>query len=250
MSERFIPIAELQNKKTKELVAGNALTDSGRRIVEILHGFNHSMRLTIMDYLRRMEVQNVTQIHTYLGVDQEAASHHLIKMNKQGLLARKNVARTNEYSISRCGMQYFADAAGCLNEISRRETKDTKEKKSLESLVEGNVLTATGEEVRRIADIFAEKTRLVIMHKIGRTGVMSATEIHEYLEMAQNTTSTHLGKMREEIVLTQTRDGKKMMYSLEDRNKVKVNLLADYLEEFSTPYNVRPLPRSSSKSRT
>jgi len=83
----------------------------GKELSMKLKSFAHPIRIKILRLLKDEPNLNVTSIYKKLKLEQAIASHHLILLNRSGLLIRKRVGRENYYSIN---TQAFEEM---LNEI-------------------------------------------------------------------------------------------------------------------------------------
>ena len=86
------------------------------------------------------------------------------------------------------------------------------------------------ERLERVAFILktvAHPTRLGIVHILEQHPALTVTEICEMLSTEQSLTSHHLQNMRLKGILSSKRDGRKMYYSLKERD---VSLIIECLE--------------------
>lgn len=65
-----------------------------------LKSFAHPVRLQILKLLKDENGLNVTAIYQKLNLEQPVASHHLIILNKNGLLIKERIGRENIYKIN------------------------------------------------------------------------------------------------------------------------------------------------------
>jgi DNA-binding transcriptional ArsR family regulator len=86
------------------------------------------------------------------------------------------------------------------------------------------------EKLQRIAfilKIIAHPTRLGIVHLLEQYPYLTVTEICNMLQSEQSLTSHHLQNMRFKGLLSVKREGRKMLYSLKERD---VSLIIECLE--------------------
>ena len=83
------------------------------------------------------------------------------------------------------------------------------------------------ERIAFILKIIAHPTRLGIVHLLEQHPYLTVTEICTMLNSEQSLTSHHLQNMRFKGLLTVKREGRKMLYSLKERD---VSLIIECLE--------------------
>ena len=98
----------------------------------------------------------------------------------------------------------------------------TKEKKTINS-----ELAEKLDRIAFILKIIAHPTRLGIVHLLEQHPFLTVTEICHMLDSEQSLTSHHLQNMRFKGLLSVKREGRKMLYSLKERD---VSLIIECLE--------------------
>ncbi len=68
----------------------------------------------------------------------------------------------------------------------------------------------------------AHPMRIAILSFLEDDTSLTVTQIHKRLGIEQSTTSHHLGILKDKGVLVNNRDGKKMLYSLKDKNLTSI----------------------------
>jgi len=101
------------------------------------------------------------------------------------------------------------------------ETKEEKDE------VINEELSAKLERIAFILKIIAHPTRLGIVHLLEQYPFLTVTEICTKLGTEQSLTSHHLQNMRYKGILSVKRDGRKMQYSLKERD---VSLIIECLD--------------------
>ncbi len=67
---------------------------------EILKNMGHPLRLAIIHLLIKHTTLNVTDIYTYLEIEQAVASHHLRLMKKSKIVQSRKVGKNALYSLA------------------------------------------------------------------------------------------------------------------------------------------------------
>lgn len=70
-----------------------------RRAADMLKAIAHPVRILIIRYLEDGSKRSVTEIHRKLGIEQSAASHHLVILKDRGVLESKREGKNIWYSL-------------------------------------------------------------------------------------------------------------------------------------------------------
>ena len=250
MAERFIPIIELRQTEIRDIVEGNKLTpDAGQHALLLLKTLGDKTRLKMVDILFRSVEANVTTLSKALQMSQPSTSYHTTLMNTEGFLNCKPRGKNNYYSISRGGKKSLRNTSGRLRAIkgTGAETKSEQNKKvqTDEELLRKKTPLST---ISTLAKMVGDEIRLVILHKLDQQA-MNVGQFVEFLGMDQPGVSHHLALLLAENLVSVRQVHKHRIYSIQKENRVRLNILADYLDKISLHPHVRPLPRSSAKPR-
>jgi len=104
---------------------------------------------------------------------------------------------------------------------------DTNETTGEKNGVINEELSAKLERIAFILKTIAHPTRLGIVHLLEQYPYLTVTEICTKLNTEQSLTSHHLQNMRYKGILSVKRDGRKMLYSLKERD---VSLIIECLD--------------------
>ena len=83
----------------------------------------------------------------------------------------------------------------------------------------------TVEQLEKAANLLkaiAHPMRIAILQHLDGGKLLSVTEIHEYLNIEQSTTSHHLGILKDKGVLGSKREGKNTYYFIRNENLTNV----------------------------
>src|SRR4030066_187830 len=65
----------------------------------MLKAMAHPVRISIVGYLEDGKKRSVTEIHKQLGIEQAAASHHLVILKDRGVLSSKREGKNTLYFL-------------------------------------------------------------------------------------------------------------------------------------------------------
>ena len=68
----------------------------------------------------------------------------------------------------------------------------------------------------------AHPMRIAVIGLLQKNPKLSVTEIYSYLEIEQAAASHHLNKLKNKVVLSSKRDGKKIFYSLKNKTLTEI----------------------------
>lgn len=74
-------------------------TENLEMAANMLKAIAHPVRISIVGCLENGEKKTVTEIHTQLGIEQSAASHHLVILRDRGVLASKREGKNTWYFL-------------------------------------------------------------------------------------------------------------------------------------------------------
>jgi ArsR family transcriptional regulator, virulence genes transcriptional regulator len=73
--------------------------ESLEKAANMLKAIAHPVRISIVGCLEDGRMRTVTEIHTQLGIEQSAASHHLGILKDKGVLISKRDGKNTWYSL-------------------------------------------------------------------------------------------------------------------------------------------------------
>ena len=101
-------------------VTGNIFTmghkelDPGtlERVAAMLKAIAHPVRISIVNYLEDGRKRTVTEIQKQLGIEQAAASHHLVILKDRGVLSCKREGKNILYFLKHENLRNILTSAG------------------------------------------------------------------------------------------------------------------------------------------
>jgi len=78
----------------------------------MLKAMAHPVRISIVGYLEDGSKRTVTEIHTHLGIEQSAASHHLVILKDRGVLASKREGKNTWYFLKHENLKVLLETIG------------------------------------------------------------------------------------------------------------------------------------------
>jgi DNA-binding transcriptional ArsR family regulator len=69
------------------------------KAASMLKAIAHPVRISIVGYLEDGKKRTVTEIHKQLGIEQSAASHHLVILKDRGVLSSKRAGKNTWYYL-------------------------------------------------------------------------------------------------------------------------------------------------------
>ena len=69
------------------------------KAANMLKAIAHPVRISIVGYLEDGKKRTVTEIHKQLGIEQSAASHHLVILKDRGVLSSRREGKNTWYFL-------------------------------------------------------------------------------------------------------------------------------------------------------
>jgi len=83
----------------------------------LLKAIAHPVRIAIVGYLDDGKKRTVTEIHRQLGIEQSAASHHLVILKDRGVLSSKREGKNTLYFLKHRDFGKILNSiGGCCSE--------------------------------------------------------------------------------------------------------------------------------------
>jgi DNA-binding transcriptional ArsR family regulator len=87
------------------------------KVAAMLKAIAHPVRISIVNYLEDGKKRTVTEIHKQLGIEQAAASHHLVILKDRGVLSCKREGKNILYFLKHDKLRNILNSAGeCCND--------------------------------------------------------------------------------------------------------------------------------------
>lgn len=81
-----------------------------------LRALAHPLRIAIIEKLNTEKDLSVTEIYSFLKIEQAVASHHLNVLKKRGILSTKRVGKNIFYSLR---IQELSQVIDCMNKCNQ-----------------------------------------------------------------------------------------------------------------------------------
>ncbi len=83
----------------------------------MLKAIAHPVRISIVQFLEDGKKRTVTEIHNKLGIEQAAASHHLVILKDRGVLSSKREGKNTWYFLKHPNLRNVLSSVGdCCKE--------------------------------------------------------------------------------------------------------------------------------------
>ena len=82
------------------------------KVAGMLRAMAHPIRIAIVSYLGDGKRRTVTEIHKKLGIEQSAASHHLVILRDRGVLSCRREGKNIFYSLKHDKLKNILESAG------------------------------------------------------------------------------------------------------------------------------------------
>lgn len=83
----------------------------------MLKAIAHPVRISIVQFLEDGKKRTVTEIHNKLGIEQAAASHHLVILKDRGVLSSKREGKNTWYFLRHPNLRNVLSSVGdCCKE--------------------------------------------------------------------------------------------------------------------------------------
>lgn len=83
----------------------------------MLKAIAHPVRISIVQFLEDGKKRTVTEIHNKLGIEQAAASHHLVILKDRGVLSSKREGKNTWYYLKHPNLRNVLSSVGdCCKE--------------------------------------------------------------------------------------------------------------------------------------
>jgi DNA-binding transcriptional ArsR family regulator len=82
------------------------------KVAGMLRAMAHPIRIAIVNYLGDGKRRTVTEIHKKLGIEQSAASHHLVILRDRGVLSCRREGKNIFYSLKHDKLKNILESAG------------------------------------------------------------------------------------------------------------------------------------------
>lgn len=87
------------------------------KAASLLKAIAHPVRISIVRYLEDGRKRTVTEIHKQLGIEQSAASHHLVIMKDRGVLCSRREGKNTWYFLKHRDLGKILNSIGdCCSE--------------------------------------------------------------------------------------------------------------------------------------
>jgi DNA-binding transcriptional ArsR family regulator len=87
------------------------------KAANMLKAIAHPVRISIVQYLEDGKKRTVTEIHKKLGIEQAAASHHLVILRDRGVLSSKREGKNTWYFLKHPNLKNVLASVGeCCKE--------------------------------------------------------------------------------------------------------------------------------------
>jgi len=87
------------------------------KAASMLKAIAHPVRISIVGYLEDGKERTVTEIHKQLGIEQSAASHHLVILKDRGVLSSKRVGKNTWYYLKHQNLKSILNnISGCCRD--------------------------------------------------------------------------------------------------------------------------------------
>ena len=91
--------------------------DMLEKAANMLKAVAHPVRIAIVQYLEDGKKRTVTEIHRKLGIEQSAASHHLVILKDRGVLSSKREGKNTWYYLKHPKLKDILSSVGeCCKE--------------------------------------------------------------------------------------------------------------------------------------
>jgi DNA-binding transcriptional ArsR family regulator len=89
------------------------------KAASMLKAIAHPVRIAIVGFLEDGKKRTVTEIHKKLGIEQAAASHHLVILKDRGVLSSKREGKNTCYYLKHANFKNILTSVGeCCKESS------------------------------------------------------------------------------------------------------------------------------------
>jgi DNA-binding transcriptional ArsR family regulator len=87
------------------------------KAASMLKAIAHPVRISIVQFLEDGKKRTVTEIHNKLGIEQAAASHHLVILKDRGVLSSKREGKNTWYFLKHPNFREVLSSVGdCCKE--------------------------------------------------------------------------------------------------------------------------------------
>jgi DNA-binding transcriptional ArsR family regulator len=82
------------------------------KVAGMLRAMAHPVRIAIVNYLEDGKKRTVTEIYKQLGIEQAAASHHLVILKDKGVLTSRREGKNILYFLKHDKLKNILNSAG------------------------------------------------------------------------------------------------------------------------------------------